>query len=917
MDGADITLDPDAWHQSLRGERFVGRSILTGQRAAYVRRMAVSIAPGSRREWAIVGDTSLDHERLEMLTTMLGAGVSIADVMASVDEGVASLGTILDLADGAQASADEAQCAYHRSNTLFNAMRGGVLIDGYRIDAAQFGQFLESRNRPLADGWRGVFSGLGERPTIAQIRAAAEASGDADLIRLTLEYLPLTFGRRHGDPSRPWNAFHIRLRDERGKRITGYEGNWRDIFQNWVAMSQSCPDALPGIVAKFLNASTADGFNPYRISDAGIDWEVPEPDDPWAHIGYWGDHQIVYLLEALEALQDWRPGYLESLLDKAWFSYADVPYRLKDWTAISENPKSTIDFDKERDAKIRERAKEIGSDARLVHGEGGGVVHATLLEKLLVPTLSKVSNLVPGGGIWMNTQRPDWNDANNALVGDGLSMVTLFQLRRFTDFCVQLLSERDHGDILLHAEVAEWCDGVLHVLVEHLPLVQSDREITDAERWEIMRMLGQAFSRYRERLYGVGLGHMRQYPTRAVTDLFRLARHYCDDAIRSTERDDGLFESYMLLQREPRSGKAGVDRLYPMLEGQVAALSAGVLEGNRAADLIDRMYETGLYRADLDTFILYPTRDRLAFQDRNIVPEEAVTPNGLLEQLADTRTGEIAYRDQAGHIRFEADLVSSEALEAALSRLSQKGAWRTLVASDRDNVLAAYEATFNHRAFTGRSGTMHKFEGNGCVYWHMVSRMLLGVQRCVFEAIDRADAPDIVGRLARSYHRVRAGLGFNHAPGVFGAIPFEPYSHSPLHAGAQQPGMTGQVKEGLLARMGELGVRVIAGEIQLDPILLRRDEFLTAPIAWNVQSGDGEARELRLGAGELGFTVCATPFVLRIGETPSVRVFLTDGTEHAHQGLTVPAEWTREIADRSGRVLTVRATVPEAILYRD
>ena len=33
----------------------------------------------------------------------------------------------------------------------------------------------------------------------------------------------------------------------------------------------------------------------------------------------------------------------------------------------------------------------------------------------------------------MNTQRPEWNDANNALVGNGISMVTLYYLRRFVE----------------------------------------------------------------------------------------------------------------------------------------------------------------------------------------------------------------------------------------------------------------------------------------------------------------------------------------------------------------------------------------------------------------------------------------------------------------------------------------------------
>jgi hypothetical protein len=61
------------------------------------------------------------------------------------------------------------------------------------------------------------------------------------LRRLAGEYLPITFGRRHGDPSRPWNQFAIRLKDEYGNDLLSYEGNWRDIFQNWEALALSFP----------------------------------------------------------------------------------------------------------------------------------------------------------------------------------------------------------------------------------------------------------------------------------------------------------------------------------------------------------------------------------------------------------------------------------------------------------------------------------------------------------------------------------------------------------------------------------------------------------------------------------------------------------------------------------------------------
>ena len=83
-----------------------------------------------------------------------------------------------------------------------------------------------------------------------------------------------------------------------------------------------------------------------------------------------------------------------------------------------------------------------------------------LTEKLLVPLLAKLSNFIPGAGIWLNTQRPEWNDANNALVGNGTSMVTLYYLRRYLTFCRELLSSGEDAAFALSAEVAEFFDAI-------------------------------------------------------------------------------------------------------------------------------------------------------------------------------------------------------------------------------------------------------------------------------------------------------------------------------------------------------------------------------------------------------------------------------------------------------------------------
>ena len=62
--------------------------------------------------------------------------------------------------------------------------------------------------------------------------------------------------------------------------------------------------------------------------------------------------------------------------------------------------------------------------------------------------------------------------------------------------------------------------------------------------------------------------------------------------------------------------------------------------------------------------------------------------------------------------------------------------------------------------------------------------------------------------LLEHYYEINEGIGVHKSPALYGAFPTDPYSHTPAGKGAQQPGMTGQVKEDILSRFGELGVFV-------------------------------------------------------------------------------------------------------------
>ena len=198
----------------------------------------------------------------------------------------------------------------------------------------------------------------------------AKAKDSPSLLRLCLEYMPLTFGRRHGDPSRPWNLFAIETRDEGGFKILNYQGNWRDIFQNWEALAMSFPGYIESMISKFVNASTADGYNPYRVTREGFDWEVHNPDDPWSFIGYWGDHQTIYLLKLLEISDAFHPGRLQEFLEQELFSYANVPYRIKEYRSVLLDPYHSIDYDEDLEKLIASRVKSHGADGKVIWRPG-------------------------------------------------------------------------------------------------------------------------------------------------------------------------------------------------------------------------------------------------------------------------------------------------------------------------------------------------------------------------------------------------------------------------------------------------------------------------------------------------------------------------------------------------------------------
>ena len=886
-----------------RGEPLQTETDIRAERGAYFVQADLRLRRGQTADWLIVADVERGPSDVAELNTLLRRPSRLRRmVLADVERNTQELRRLVAVADGLQTTAHPIGDARHFNNVLFNIMRGGVFERGYEIDPQDLHAFVTRANCQVAARHAAFFRRLKAGLTYPQLVARAVETGDPQLERLCREYLPLTFSRRHGDPSRPWNRFSIAplLRD--GRRAFWYEGNWRDLFQNWEALARSFPRYTAGMICKFLNASTADGYNPYRITRDGIEWEVVDPHDPWSFIGYWGDHQIIYLLKLLEILQSHEPGTLAGWLSRPIFAYANVPYRIKPYPALLANPKDTVRFDEATQRLVTARVRECGADGRLVWDANGRVRLVTLTEKLLVPVLAKLSNFIPEAGIWLNTQRPEWNDANNALVGNGASVVTLCYLRRHLAFLRRLFESQSDTRVAVAREVAAWFDAVHRALQRHCPLLS--RPIRDRDRKRVLDALGRAGSAYRERLYRQGFsGQTQLVGARQLLGFFDIALAWLDHSIRANRRRDGLFHAYNLVGFE-RGDALPIRRLDLMLEGQVAALSAGCLTAEESLRLLRALRESALYRADQHSYLLYPDRRLPRFVEKNNIPARALARSALLRRLVADGNRVLVERDVTGRFHFQGDIRNAADVRRKLAELSTAG-YERLVRKDARLVLQIFEDVFDHQSFTGRSGTFFGYEGLGCIYWHMVSKLLLAAQETFFRAVESGAPETVCRQLGECYHDIRAGLGDHKTPAQYGAFPMDPYSHTPGQGGARQPGLTGQVKEDILCRWGELGVFVEAGRIRFRPRLLREDEFLRAPGEFRWSDASGRERRLSLPAGSLAFTYCHVPIVYRLGDRNRLTVFRRDGTQQAHDSLELDEPTSRSLFQRTGDVARI------------
>jgi hypothetical protein len=883
-----------------RGQSLTEERENKGEKGAYFLVDTLTLDGNQAEDWYIVADVNQSMIGIRTLTQAMAKGDIIDQVHKDIQKGTNKLIQLCAAADGVQLTNDKRTTMRHFSNTMFNIMRGGIFDANYQIEKADFLPYIQQANKLEFEKFQDHFNHWDDLFSLEQLATNISSIPSIPIKRLATEYLPLKFSRRHGDPSRPWNGFSINTQNENdGSKILDYQGNWRDIFQNWEALAHAYPSFIEGMIFRFLNASTFDGYNPYRVTKDGFDWEIIESHDPWSYIGYWGDHQIIYLLKFLEFIQKHFPGKLANSLAQNHFVYAHVPYIIKSYKDIVKNPKDTILFDEELHNQIDKQKDDLGADGALLKTPTGEVYHVNMLEKLLATILAKMSNFVPEAGIWLNTQRPEWNDANNALVGNGTSMVTLYYMRRFFSFFDNLIESANFTSYSISEELVGFFNDILTKLVKYQGLLVSS--ISQQDRQSIVDALGQAGSTYRNQIYKNGFSSKTaDISTDDLKAFIRVSLSFIDHSIDANKREDGLYHAYNLITFKDQGG-VSISYLDEMLEGQVAVLSSGYLSPVQVEEVFNQMRKSKLYREDQNSYILYPNKNLPPFFEKNNVPTEAVESSTLLKTLLAENNRQVIQKDSAGAYHFNGNFTNADSLKKALSELPAQ--YDSLVAKDEEGLLHVFEDLFDHKSFTGRSGTFFGFEGLGSIYWHMVSKLALALQEVLWESIHKQSGSDVITSLEEYYYQVVDGIGAHKTPKAYGAFPTDPYSHTPAGRGAQQPGMTGQVKEDILCRWGEFGVYARGGKLFFDPSILRTEEYLEEQKEFEFYDVENKKQTLTIPNNALCFTYCQVPIVYHNESNfNGIELVLSNGEQKKIGQHHLDTDDTANLFSRNGKI---------------
>lgn len=393
-------------------------------------------------------------------------------------------------------------------------------------------------------------------------------------IKLTDDKVFYVYSRKHGDLERDYNYFSMLP-----EFYSQGNGNFRDVNQNRRCDIFFAPFTGRESIKTFYSLIQPDGYNPlgvekvtYRLEPEraeeifreesaaererlrdilekpftpgtlyreldGQDRAGERTDTLFAQVmaaaegvvngrfgeGYWSDHWT-YNLDLLESYLSVFPEKEEELLYEKAYSYY--------------MPQAHVRKRAERCVKTDSGIRQYGAieetdvaDGQLLRAKGGAgdVIYVTLMEKLLLLSVTKFATLdAYGMGVEMEGGKPGWYDALNGLPGlFGSSMAESCELARNLEYTVQAL-KRCPRDVEVLAELADFIEQIDRVVTAEKKALLTDQKVLS-----FWNGINDAKEAYREQIYAGVSGEVRLL---SGTELIRMLGEWEDIVRRGIDK---------------------------------------------------------------------------------------------------------------------------------------------------------------------------------------------------------------------------------------------------------------------------------------------------------------------------------------------------------------------------------------------
>ena len=128
--------------------------------------------------------------------------------------------------------------------------------------------------------------------------------------------------------------------------------------------------------------------------------------------------------------------------------------------------------------------------------------------------------------------------------------------------------------------------------------------------------------------------------------------------------------------------------------------------------------------------------------------------------------------------------------------------------------------------------------------------------------------------------------------------------------------MTGQVKEEILTRFGELGCFVENGCIKFDTSLLLKEEFLLNKKTFTYFDISKIKNSLQIHQNQLAYTYCQVPILYTLTNNEScINLTFKDYSKKKINGNLIDKKNSHSIFDRTGKIKQIELQINEKFLF--